>query len=791
MGISGLLPLLKSIHKPRNLKAFAGRTIGVDAYGWLHRGTVSCAIDLALDKPTTKYVDFAMSRVRMLVHFGITPFLVFDGDYLPSKAGTEKERAGRRKESKKLGLELLKLGKTSQAHLELQKAVDVTPEMARLLVEELKRHKIQYVVAPYEADSQLVYLERKGIIHGILSEDSDLLVFGAKCLITKLDQYGECIMIDRSDFTACREISLVGWTDADFRRMAILSGCDYLASINKMGLKTAYRLLRKHKTIERILRAVQFDGQFKVPPGYLDAFIQAEMTFLYQWVFCPVANQVVNCTDLEPGVDPRQMGYIGQHVPADIAIGVALGDLNPHTKEPIVVDTKNKAPYRPLSLSSNRQNLMQTPDLKKTKSIDTFFKPKRTPLAELDPNSFTPSPSQRRLLNESPRPWSAIPAPSQTQSGTRPTSLPSSAPQPSRRAISESWARTSSAQHPSKRQRLCSDTTASTPYEGSARVESGRSRFFTPNSAEPSPSLRTASTSKKSPKREFNLWSDDSIEAVMAELSDFENSPPKTEKKMPVFTDDPKPISEARTSQVTTTSRSTLDQSQDTSGTLTPATSYGSPAASEEPEPTLFSAHLSTEVKELRTKFSYQPCAETSTAQSSKRPRATTSSSKQLGCTSSAPVSKLTPNLSTADHLISEGNSQGSHRSGRHMKVAKARHIVTTTEQEPTQYTDKAALKTKFPETALSRENSLDEQNLPLELEDSAWAAMESEIVIPGSETGDIEDIAAPEPVPATEAKHLKGSEDLLVPDSEGDGSDGSEKVKKVLDLGRFAFSQK
>ena len=51
---TGLLPLLKSIQKPCNLKKFAGQTIGVDAYGWLHRGTAACAIDLALDKPTTK-----------------------------------------------------------------------------------------------------------------------------------------------------------------------------------------------------------------------------------------------------------------------------------------------------------------------------------------------------------------------------------------------------------------------------------------------------------------------------------------------------------------------------------------------------------------------------------------------------------------------------------------------------------------------------------------------------------------------------------------------------------------
>ena len=234
-----------------------------------------------------RYVDFAMSRVRMLKYFGITPYLIFDGDYLPSKSKTEKERSARRKESKKHGLELLSLGKTSQAYLELQKSVDVTPEMAGLLIEELKKANVPYVVAPYEADSQMVYLEKKGVIDGILSEDSDLLVFGAKNLLTKLDQYGDLVLIRRDDFTACREVSFIGWSDTEFRQMAIMSGCDYLNSIDKMGLKTAYRLLRKHRTVEKVVRAVQFDGKMKVPPGYLEAFRQAELTFLHQWVWCP------------------------------------------------------------------------------------------------------------------------------------------------------------------------------------------------------------------------------------------------------------------------------------------------------------------------------------------------------------------------------------------------------------------------------------------------------------------------------------------------------------------------
>ncbi|KKY16324.1 putative exodeoxyribonuclease 1 [Diplodia seriata] len=399
MGISGLLPLLKSIHRQCHLRQFAGQTLAVDAYGWLHRGTVACAIDLALDKPTRKHIDYCMHRVRMLLHFGIKPYLVFDGDHLPGKEVTNKERAAKRKESRKAGTELLKLGKTSQAHLELQKAVDVTPEMARMLIEELKLLDVDYVVAPYEADSQMVYLEKKGMVQGIISEDSDLLVFGAKCLITKLDNYGECIAINRADFTACKDINLVGWSDAQFRQMAILSGCDYLPSISKMGLMTAYRLLRKHKTVERVLRQIQFDGKFKMPASYPEAYAQAELTFLYQWVFCPSAKRLVHFTKLEPDVETEKLLHIGRYIEPEVAAGVARGELHPNSKKPIELPQSFRAIKMPAPVS-RRVSAVQTPDLKKSKSIDSFFKPKRIPLAELDPNLFTPSPSQQQTFQE-------------------------------------------------------------------------------------------------------------------------------------------------------------------------------------------------------------------------------------------------------------------------------------------------------------------------------------------------------------------------------------------------------
>lgn len=55
---TGLHGLLKSIQKPCHLKKFSGQTLGVDAYGWLHRGTVACSVDLVLDRPTRKCVPF-------------------------------------------------------------------------------------------------------------------------------------------------------------------------------------------------------------------------------------------------------------------------------------------------------------------------------------------------------------------------------------------------------------------------------------------------------------------------------------------------------------------------------------------------------------------------------------------------------------------------------------------------------------------------------------------------------------------------------------------------------------
>lgn len=470
----------------------------------------------------------------MIKHFGVTPYLVFDGDFLPSKARTEASRAKRREDSRKAGLELLRAGKPAQAQLELQKAIDVTPEMARYLIEELKREGIPYVVAPYEADAQLVYLERHGYTNGIISEDSDLLVFGAKRLLTKMDQHGQCIEINRKDFCAVREISLTGWTDEQFRQMAIFSGCDYLESIGNMGLKTAYRMMRKYKTPERVIRMLQFDGKFRVSENYLAQYKQAELTFLYQRVFCPEKKQLVLLTEPQPSLplDLEEMPYIGARVNAGLAAAVATGDVNPMTKEPITIASLPEKRRTNAFTKTTRAAAVAPEPSRPTpeKPIDSYFKGhRRIPMGEMDQNCFSVDPERVAALTQNgltprvfplPRPYlDDVPRPLSTpkihRRRTEPisralSSLDSAISSPtSQRSATRQVRRISDVEaRPPKKARLCEDLTTNEDAPGGQRV---KSKFF-PHSA----------TSDQR-HDDADSMSDDSIDEALANLPDIDD----------------------------------------------------------------------------------------------------------------------------------------------------------------------------------------------------------------------------------------------------------------------------
>ena len=130
MGISGLLQALRDVMDPVSAEDLRGQTAAIDAFSWLHKGVYACSAQLCLGEPTTKYIKYIMDKIDMLLAVGVTPLMVFDGDYLPMKGGKEDERAASRKKNLARGLSYLKDGNSRAAHNCFVKAVDVTPEMA-------------------------------------------------------------------------------------------------------------------------------------------------------------------------------------------------------------------------------------------------------------------------------------------------------------------------------------------------------------------------------------------------------------------------------------------------------------------------------------------------------------------------------------------------------------------------------------------------------------------------------------------------------------------------------------
>ena len=447
----------------------------------------------------------------MLTHFGVIPYIVFDGDRLPSKAATEESRRQGREEARVNGLRYLHAKKIPAAFQELQKAIDITPDIARMFIETLKAAEVRYVVAPYEADSQMVYLEQQGIVDGIVSEDSDLLVFGAKCLLTKLDQYGECIMVDKDQFGKCREVNLTGWTNDEFRTMAILSGCDYLKGVNRMGLKTAHRLVRKYKKIDRVLRGAGLEGKFYIPPEYLQNFVQAERTFQYQWVFCPTAERLVHFTALPRGMNVDDLPFIGEYVDETIAQQVAEGELDPMSKEKIFLTSDQWASVRQhlekatLCRAKSTSTASHKPEKPSSKPIDTFFRRNRPPLATADPNSNHCTNDKQGLRSTENGKESSKVLRKSTCENQPPIPRSYSAPT-SRIAVP----------HPPKRRRLCDDSPSKTA------VQTERSKFFGDTSTAAKSSLQIRKSKQNAAALDFQIFSDDSIEGAMADLPEPE-----------------------------------------------------------------------------------------------------------------------------------------------------------------------------------------------------------------------------------------------------------------------------
>ena len=335
MGISGLLPLLKGgcTKKADIGSCYRGQTVGVDASTWLHRGAYGCARELALGKDCDSYVRYFMRLIAMLKHNGIKPYVVFDGAPLPAKALTNRRRREQRQAARAAGMEIEKTGNVEEATVQFQKCIAVTHAMVLKVIVALKADKVDYLVAPYEADAQLAFLYRHQMVDAVITEDSDLACYGCKKIFTKMDQYGAGVEVDLGKLSECS--GFADFQDEMFLDMCILSGCDYVDSVPGIGLKTGQKLIKRWRTITRVAKQLKFEK--KCDAGYLEDVERAKKTFLHHWVYDPrpmFGKQMVSLSG-RPSTDvlTEELEFLGPYLEKRLVQRIAHGELDPKRYE--------------------------------------------------------------------------------------------------------------------------------------------------------------------------------------------------------------------------------------------------------------------------------------------------------------------------------------------------------------------------------------------------------------------------------------------------------------------------
>ena len=289
MGIKDLLGKVGGASRATHLRDFSGRTVAVDASCWLHRGAFGCARQVVEQLPAPALTAFMLHKANLLRHHGVEPLLVFDGANLRLKAPTDNDRKAKRSASLREARRLHANRDFLAAEKHYQRAIRIGRSHALAVFAALKAASppIAFVVAPNEADAQLVQCCVEGRASAVMTEDSDLLLFTAAVVaaatgtpaaaipvLYKLSNDGDVVAVDVDAILGggsnCSSAAVAAGgrflrdiadcTPRMLIQVGVLSGCDYAASLKGVGLVTALNAVRQQRGVPddaRLARAVR------------------------------------------------------------------------------------------------------------------------------------------------------------------------------------------------------------------------------------------------------------------------------------------------------------------------------------------------------------------------------------------------------------------------------------------------------------------------------------------------------------------------------------------------------
>jgi flap endonuclease-1 len=255
MGIKNLLKFLNTNYpeliKKINNNNFDQKMIAIDASILLYQVIIairnSGADMINSQGDITSHILGLFNKTILLLKMNIMPIYVFDGKPPDFKLKViQNRREIKRNAYEKLLEDLSKEDKIKY----FKRTVSISKKQIDECKQLLDLMGIPYVQAPQEADSQCAQLVKSGIAIGVLTEDMDILTFGASIYRNLTSFKKDHIQLNLDDI-----LTSLNLTYEQFVELCILFGCDYNDQL-KIDSNTIFKQYCKNKNMSDTLLAL-------------------------------------------------------------------------------------------------------------------------------------------------------------------------------------------------------------------------------------------------------------------------------------------------------------------------------------------------------------------------------------------------------------------------------------------------------------------------------------------------------------------------------------------------------
>jgi len=250
------------------IKDLANMTVAIDAYNIIYQFLSSIRQPDGtplMDRSgnVTSHLSGIFYRTITMLENEIKPVYVFDGKPFRLKNRTLEERRIV-KEKNISDLERAREEGDVEKIRSLSSRINyINSDMIREIKELLTYMGIPYVQAPTEGEAQASWMNGRDMVQGVISQDYDCLLFGAKRIYRNITIYGRRKVSGKNIYVnvtpevidSNETFRTLGMTRENMIDVAVLVGTDFNTGIDRVGARTAVKLIRKYGSIEEVLKA--------------------------------------------------------------------------------------------------------------------------------------------------------------------------------------------------------------------------------------------------------------------------------------------------------------------------------------------------------------------------------------------------------------------------------------------------------------------------------------------------------------------------------------------------------